>query len=325
MGVIVWSLLALRDGQHPRCRHDGGELDERRRRRRGRLPLRGALLEFRADWQELALGLGFKPWNSVESPCFACTCTRDNMHVYSLDEGGRPYRLRTNIMYRQAVETCTVRCRVGLTSGTVLQYPLQNLVDPPAGRCLQRECVINGVRLLHGDRLQSVESAGAQRDIQCNLAELTYPSRVTFFRPSLATFISAINVLFDVLEMENIALDTLHIVDLGVAQYCASWVLVMLLLADVYNTGATTQPNLLSAGVRALRRVLKGHGGWYSRQRKKWTRINKLTVRMVLGKNGTVYRPCLRAKGAESRGMMFFARDQLRQHIDRVGTDQARA
>ena len=45
---------------------------------------------------------------------------------------------------------------------------------------------------------------------------------------------------------------------------------------------------------------------------------------MILGTGGTIYRPCSRAKGAESRGLAFFARDELRRHVDTIGTPQAR-
>ena len=53
--------------------------------------------------------------------------------------------------------------------------------------------------------------------------------------------------------------------------------------------------------------------------------MSNLTLGMVLGTGGTVYRPCLRAKGAESRGLVHVARDQLRIHVGRLNTAQARS
>ncbi|WP_353239643.1 hypothetical protein [Limnohabitans sp.] len=65
--------------------------------------------------------------------------------------------------------------------------------------------------------------------------------RLVFFRQLPGSWVASLNVLFDVLTFEDIALDILHVVDLGVAQYCAAWAFTLLLLADVYGTGQTTQ------------------------------------------------------------------------------------
>ena len=74
------------------------------------------------------------------------------------------------------------------------------------------------------------------------------------------------------------------------------------------------------AGARAMAPRLKR---WY-RGNLRFDRVSTLTPGMILGTGGTIYRPCLRAKGAESRGLAFFARDELRRHVDTIGTPQAR-
>ena len=45
---------------------------------------------------------------------------------------------------------------------------------------------------------------------------------------------------------------------------------------------------------------------WY--RGRHFSRVVRVTPGMVLGTGGTIYRPCLRAKGSESRGL-FFSRE----------------
>ena len=86
------------------------------------------------------------------------------------------------------------------------------------------------------------------------------------------------------------------------------------------RTGGTRQRQLLERGVRAMRARLHS---WYDRNPAR-TRVGNLTVGMVLGTKGTIYRPCLRAKGAESRTLAFFARDELQCWVHTIDTTEAR-
>ena len=62
---------------------------------------------------------------------------------------------------------------------------------------------------------------------------------------------------------------------------------------------------------------------WY-RENRQCARISNLTVGMVLGTAKNVLRPCVRAKGAESKGIMFFARAELAHFVAEIGTTQSR-
>ena len=86
LSAIVWSFNQLRAGHCPRRRHDGSPLDARRARLHLPLPIRGALIEFRADWAELAACLGFRTWAAPACPCFACSRTAHTMHVHNANE-----------------------------------------------------------------------------------------------------------------------------------------------------------------------------------------------------------------------------------------------
>ena len=104
-----------------------------------------------------------------------------------------------------------------------------------------------------------VESHG-KHDTFSNLADLpAYPVRLVFFRPDARSRIVATNVLFDIMTIQQIILDVLHILDLGVSQYAAAWVFTMLLLADCYDTGYSDRPHLLVYGIRAMN-VRLSHG-----------------------------------------------------------------
>ena len=165
-------------------------------------------------------------------------------------------------------------------------------------------------------------TAWRRRDAHSDLANLAgYPARLVFFRSQENQRIVASNVLFDILSIRSIALDVLHIMDLGVAQYAAAWALTTVLIADCYNTGCTNQSELLTRCVRAMHVRLMA---WY-RLNRSVTRVSGLTVGMILGTGGTVYRPCVRAKGGESRGLLFFARAELRRFVDAIGTIESRA
>ena len=321
LSAIVWSFNCLRAGQFPRRRHDGSPLDARRVRLHGPLPLRGALIEFRADWAELAACLGFRTWASPACPCFACSCTSQNMHMYNANENEQPYQLVTMQSYMDSVRAATLTVRVGRMEARALEANLDG------SRCLQADMVVDGValRAAHGDvaadRLEIVESGGLRRDTHVDLRTLgAYPLRLVFFRADHGQRIVAPNVLFDILDIGSIALDVLHSMDLGVSQYAAGWALTMILLADSYDTGCTTQEQLLARGVRAMfARLL----AWY-RDNRRFGRVSFLTVGMIVGTNHSVYRPCVRAKGAESKGLLFFARDELHRFADTIATTACR-
>ena len=104
--------------------------------------------------------------------------------------------------------------------------------------------MVNGVALqAHrpravGHRLEVISSAGKTWDMHSNLAELPeYPARLTFFRPRRESWIVALNILFDVLNFDDIALDVLHVLDLGVARYCVGWGVVLFLMSDCNRAG----------------------------------------------------------------------------------------
>ena len=299
MRVIVWSFLVLRAGTWPTVRHDNTELDPHRQARIGALPVHGVLIELRADWKEFSETFGFKSWASSAYPCFKCTACTNNQHEYA-----RPLPpQRGDQDYRTAATRCQTVVMVNGIEAAVLQNNLFHDTREKGnrGRCVRVACQVGGGRVLPGDRVESIMCSGEVADTHVDLTLCSYPARMTFFRRSESTWLASISPIFQVLEFDNIAIDVLHCIDLGIVQYCASWVFVVLMLADIFHTGAKSEEMLLNRGVSALKAELCL---WY-REHPLVAKVTNLTLGMVLGTAGNMYRPVLRAKGAEPRGLFL--------------------
>ena len=81
--VVNWSVNWLQRAANPPCRHDGAlwlpSDDARKRTANEPLPMRGALVELRADWPERAAMSGCKT-HQGSRPCMRCTCTKTDFH-----------------------------------------------------------------------------------------------------------------------------------------------------------------------------------------------------------------------------------------------------
>lgn len=69
------------------------------KKKQGRLPKAGSVIEFGGDWEELSSSLGLKSHRSADTPCLLCTCSKSTMHEYAAAAGLLPYRKRTHAMY----------------------------------------------------------------------------------------------------------------------------------------------------------------------------------------------------------------------------------
>ena len=275
------------------------------------MPVLGKLLRFRADWVELASALGFRTWTS-RTPCPFCSCTQDNMHVYSTDERGVPWRVRTHADLLQEMQRCTVHVSVSHEKAAQLQAAL--FVDDREaglqGRGL-REAVpdvqahghTGALDLQPGDRL---EVGGSCTDAHEDVSRLRNAD-LHFFRTSVATFLSHVSPLFMHITLEGVDLDVMHTVDLGVAQYVAGVAFAQILLADGYDTRARVRGALLSRGIVRMRDRLRA---WYG-QHPEFTRIDRLTLFAAIGPN--INNPVVHAKAAESRGLLHFAAEEMRR------------
>jgi hypothetical protein len=85
--VLAWSLQALAAGIHPTTREDGTCFEDVKRIQKAGTPLgvRGALVEFRADWVQYCQSFGFGGHSSAQ-PCFKCAVGRPEMFNFAAEE-----------------------------------------------------------------------------------------------------------------------------------------------------------------------------------------------------------------------------------------------
>ena len=316
LGCLSWSVRCLREGRFPSERHDGGRLTGHRASLRGALPIRGDIIEYRADWMEIRDSLGLRSWAYNAAPCFMCTCTAATMHLgYNIEENEQPYRTISMADYWDSLRACQVVVSVPDAANATL---VEAFLDQY--RRVDAAVVVAGVGLRCGDKLEVVQSGGRTVDIHTDLSTIVCPIRLVFFRGLPVRRANHSTTWFDLFTIEMICLDILHILDLGVCQYAVGLAFVLLLLGDVYDLHENTQDVLLRRGAQAMTARLMQ---WYS-DRPTLTRVTRLTSGMILGSGG-VGRPCLRAKGAESRALARFAFHEMQEFVEKLGTDEAQA
>ena len=131
------------------------------------------------------------------------------------------------------------------------------------------------------------------------------PMRLVLFRRLEHCCITALNPLFGIITLDNVVLDVLHTLDLGVAQYFAGAVFAFVILSGLYgNMEYSTVGVRVAKGVLGLKRELMK---WYKDNRTtNKSRVSNFTPHMAVG-DVKMARPCVHAKGAESRGLAEFA------------------
>ena len=159
-----------------------------------------------------------------------------------------------------------------------------------------------------------------------SLDGLSVPFEVIFFRPEENTPFIGIPVMWDVegvheFGIKHFRIDffvdcILHTVDLGLAQRTVGPSLMCLLENDIYRLKEPTEQGTLERGALHMRKDFKKHYREYHvRGHKKLSRIQAFTLQKL----GDPKKPCLKAKGAQSRAAVWFARDMLAKHAERCG------
>jgi hypothetical protein len=147
-----------------------------------------------------------------------------------------------------------------------------------------------------------------------------FPCIVMFWRTTSETLAKHRNPLFNeklgINPYRTLAIDPLHDIHLGVLLRFVTHVFWCLLLADVFKTRSGNKEERLKLGVSCLRGKLMTH---YARRRaelkaqgKKYTttELSQLTVKML----GTEMDPKLRAKAAQTVGLLPFVVELLKEH-----------
>ncbi len=298
--VITWSIKQLVDGRYSATRHDGGLLGPSGRRNLGGscLPLFGELVEVRADWQEFSTSFAFKPWSSSLTPCFKCngTLARGSarfIHQYTANVDHAACNRRDDARLREAIMSAQFEVNVDHATAAAIEACLHVDSRKHGAQGRAPRSAVPNTELRAFDRL---EVGGAISDTHVNLAELpAYPARIVFFRAAAGNFLNDVCPLFDVVVFDNLLVDILHTLDLGVAQYTGGAAIAFLLLHDMYDTGATSTDLKTKFGLRKFQEKLID---WYTSNRAdpNLARINLVTRHVAVGPNIGIH-----AKGMESR------------------------
>lgn len=148
-------------------------------------------------------------------------------------------------------------------------------------------------------------------DTHMDLTQLPAGTVLRFWRPS-ASFLKFRSPLWDVLPPQNLLVDLLHTVDLGVCQYVGGHIMAFILREDLLQSGARSMKVRQSLQLPMLN---ARYSQWFRSPgwgRDESSRITELGWSNLLGTGG-LKRPSLGAKGAESRALFLFLADLLQE------------
>ena len=308
--IIVWSFNALASGKWPDKRHDGIPLDEARARREGPLAegLAGALVEMRADLLEFTGALGFKNWDDKLHPCFVCAATLADMYNWPTSIETLVWALKDMAKYMAEVQAATVAIRVDAAQLALLKTKLTT--DHPRGMTgLGLAEDLPALGLQRGSVLVVDGSLADLRDIWA----LEAPADLLFFRNHDNHSLNFLCVLFDIVGFtpQCLALDVMHVFDLGVVQWLVATVFHVLIEGDAFESGRMYAVGKRLQGMIGLnKRIQAYYRSMGPRQRGRASRIGRLTSKML----GPSSAPALRAKAAESRHLLDLAAQLTVEH-----------
>lgn len=295
--IIAWSFNALATGEYPAFDHNGLPFqDGLRAAQRGTLiaaGVCGALCEMRADLLEFVGACGFKTWSNADHPCFCCSCERGDLFEFrqakswlvkdgaSYDEMVRRSCIKVHVVSSsQLAELIGALCFDERYAGLALADGFPALGLPVGARLLQDGPVIDVHRLEH----------------------LAAPCSLSFFDSKGDHGLNLIFPLFQIVGfgIDSLALDVMHVLDLGVTQYFVALVFARLIVNDFAGSGKPIVFINRAENLRHLRRRMWAYYKTQKRNRATMSQIRKLTLPML----GNLRQPRLRAKAAETRNLV---------------------
>ena len=301
MRVIVWSFNVLATGEWPAFRHDGTALDERRAALQGPLAggFAGALVEMRADLLEFTTALGFKTWANNDKPCFCCSVDKASLYEFPATYRNTRFEPLTAEAFAALVARSLTTVTFDKPSFLQLQRWLSFDTGSPGLRLLVPMAGLEaGARVLVGGDVVDLKT----------LHELVPPASITFFKPGGMLLLNFISELFSIVGFTttNLALDVMHVVDLGVLQWLLAAVFWALINGNFCGSAKIHLPQRHLDNVLALNARMRA----YYSVRKHLTRIGRLTVHML----GPAADPRLHAKAAETRHLLGLAVTLVADH-----------
>ena len=298
--IIAWSFNVMAKGVHPSMDHMGDPFrDEIRWAKHGE-PLAGgrtaALCEMRADLLEFVDACGFRRWDSVENPCFCCTCRRDDCFDFPMSVEACTWEPRSSNVYRKMVHDSVVEREVVTMEQLRELCSIMSFDTPHGGLSLAARC--ESLDLGIGHRLME---RGPVKELT-DVTSLELPARLSFIVPNAQASPKFVCPMFDVIgfDIEHLALDVMHVLDLGVTQFVIGAVFLQLCMNNFARSPAIHAETRRAHNIMHLRRRMWAFYKSQGKSRSAQSAIGKLTYKML----GPADKPRSKAKAAESRHVL---------------------
>jgi hypothetical protein len=310
---VAWSISSLARGTFPDRRHDQTDFnkvaDAVRRTMAGKsLGFKGAVVQIRADWAELAHTLGLPTWKDKAHPCPYCTCSSGTMlsKLRHTSSDFLPWLAKSHSTYEQACDACEVVVDLNRDQWLAVKRALfwDKRENGGRGRCLMY--ALPALHLEEGDRL---EPTPAMIDVADFDSATTFPLRAVFWRRTSETAARHRAPIFSegcgVTIEKVMAIDSLRTLSLGVFKVFVGHVFWKILQSDVFGIpsfhNASERHQLILLRLRAA--LFKFYSEWKDRcPGQILSQVSDLTLSMLGNKSN----PVMGTKGAETEGLLAF-------------------
>jgi hypothetical protein len=311
-----YSLNCLQNGVYMMSRFDNKPFlasEASRARRAGtNMQFRGVVNEYRADLPERCAMARIKTHQGTYG-CIECHERATHLHdrVAEASIFSVPWVPRTQDSYLDEVGTHLVGVKINdAIQRDALAASLVWIDAYPWGRRVSER---KGARwgLAAGDQLIVSDAIRCPHDLE----SLAPPFEVFFFRPRKESGLSGVSLMWNVPGVHSLGIDwfevqyfcecTLHTLDLGVSQRFCGTAIVRALRSNVYNLPYKGARQRIRRGCM---RMSKDITKYYKDERAKnpWKQLSTLSKQFSMLDLGDLNRPCLRAKGGETRGLVKF-------------------
>jgi uncharacterized membrane protein YeaQ/YmgE (transglycosylase-associated protein family) len=153
--------------------------------------------------------------------------------------------------------------------------------------------------------------------------QYVFVQQVFFFRPRKESGIVGVSLLWNVPGVHSLGIDdfevrcmaecTLHTLDLGVAQRFCGTAMVRALKSNIYTLPYKSTGKLVARGALAMNKDIKAYYK-SERQRHPWKKLSPLAKTFSHKCLGQVRKPCLKAKGGQTRCLVQFCTNLMQRH-----------
>ena len=319
-----WSLNALQRDMFMESRFDRQpwKANERSRVERAgiKIGFRGIVNEYRADLPERCTMARIKT-HQGQFACLGCLQKSGKLHdrVAENTVSFCPWTLRTQESYIDEAHTHLVAVKVNtIEERAGLAASLEWLVQYPHGRRVQGY-LGRPFGLAANDQLIVSDSCLSPHDLE----HLIPPFQVFFFRPRKESGIVGVSIMWNIAGVHSLGIDhfevisfcecTLHTLDLGLAQRFCGESMVTALKSNIYDFPIyRSKVKLVQKGALRMGRHINDY---YKEETKlnPWKKLSRLSKTFSHRSLGNLKKPCLKAKGGQTRGLVKFCTN-LMQH-----------